>query len=141
MVAAATGEGCWWNGRPARVSAVDDWRQAIIAFTDAPAFTTYQREAEWGRLLASGATVRGWSDAYGHLLVATGRAEVMLDPIMSPWDCGPFPVILREAGGYFGDWQGKRTIDGQEGMSCNAALLERALALVARRETTGSQGE
>jgi myo-inositol-1(or 4)-monophosphatase len=132
MVAAASGEGCWWNGRPAHVSAVDDWRQAIIAFTDAPAFTTYRREAEWQRVLASGATVRGWSDAYGHLLVATGRAEVMLDPIMSPWDCGPFPVILREAGGYFGDWQGQSTIYGQEGLSCNAALRERALALVAR---------
>ena len=141
MVAAASGEGCWWNGRPARVSSVDDWRQAIIACTDAPAFITYRREEEWRRLLASGATVRGWSDAYGHLLVATGRAEVMLDPIMSPWDCGPFPVILREAGGYFGDWQGNSTIYGQEGMSCNAALLERALALTARRETKAGQGD
>lgn len=134
MVAAATGEGCWWNGRPAHVSAVDDWRRAIITFTDIPSFTTHQREAAWRRVLASGATVRGWSDAYGHLLVATGRAEVMLDPIMNPWDCGPFPVILREAGGYFSDWQGRGTIYGQEGLSCNAALREQALALVARPE-------
>jgi myo-inositol-1(or 4)-monophosphatase len=111
---------------------VDNWRQAIIAFTDAPAFAGYRREAEWTRVQASGATVRGWSDAYGHLLVATGRAEVMLDAIMSPWDCGPFPVILHEAGGYFGDWQGNSTIYSQEGLSCNAALREKALALVAR---------
>jgi histidinol-phosphatase len=131
MLAAATGEGCWWNGRRAHVSAVDSWREAIISFTDAPAFATYQRAAAWDRLQACGATVRGWSDAYGHLLVATGRAEVMLDPIMSPWDCGPFPVILREAGGYFGDWQGNSTIYAQEGLSCNAALRERVLALVA----------
>lgn len=131
MVAAATGEGCWWNGRRAQVSAVSEWREAVIAFTEAPSFAPYGREAAWQRFQACGATLRGWSDAYGHMLVATGRAEVMLDPIMNAWDCGPFAVILREAGGYFGDWQGQRTIYGNEALSCNAALLEQALALVA----------
>jgi histidinol-phosphatase len=131
MVAAATGEGCWWNGRRARVSEVSHWREAVVAFTDTVAFAPYGRAAAWERFQACGATLRGWSDAYGHMLVATGRAEVMLDPIMNAWDCGPFAVILREAGGYFGDWQGQRTIYGHEALSCNAALLEQALALVA----------
>lgn len=134
MVAAATGEGCWWNGRRAQVSSVSEWREAVVAFTDAAAFGAYGREAAWGRFQGCGATVRGWSDAYGHMLVATGRAEVMLDPVMNPWDCGPFAVIVREAGGYFGDWQGQQTIYGKEALSCNAALRERVLALVAGQE-------
>jgi fructose-1,6-bisphosphatase/inositol monophosphatase family enzyme len=52
----------------------------------------------------------GWSDAYGYLLTATGRIEVTIDPLMAPWDCGPFPPIFSEAGGYFGDWHGNVTL-------------------------------
>ena len=130
LLAAATGEGCWWNGRPAHVSQVDDLSRAIIAFTDAASFARYRREQAWQRFQQCGATVRGWSDAYGYLLVATGRVEAMLDPIMNPWDCGPFPPILREAGGYFGDWQGTETIYAAEAMATNAALRDAVLALV-----------
>lgn len=130
MLAAATGEGCWWNGRPAHVSSVDNLSDALVAFTDAAAFETFGRASAWGRFQRSGATVRGWSDAYGHLLVATGRAEVMIDPIMSAWDCAPFAPILREAGGYFGDWQGEHTIYAREAMSTNGALLPHVLALI-----------
>jgi myo-inositol-1(or 4)-monophosphatase len=130
MVAAATDEGCWWNGRPARVSAMDRLQESVIAFTDAATFAPYGRAAAWERFQACGATVRGWSDAYGHMLVATGRVEVMLDPIMSVWDCAPFLPILREAGGYFGDWKGNPTIYGNEALSCTAALQADVLALI-----------
>jgi myo-inositol-1(or 4)-monophosphatase len=54
----------------------------------------------------------------------------MLDPIMSVWDCGPFPPILREAGGYFGDWSGNVTIHAEEAMSTTEALLPDVLALI-----------
>jgi myo-inositol-1(or 4)-monophosphatase len=130
MLAAARGAGCWWNGRPARVSTTADLDQALIAFTDAATFGPYGRDAAWVRFRDSGATVRGWSDAYGYLLVATGRAEVMLDPIMSVWDCAPFLPILQEAGGYFGDWDGNPTIRGGEAMACNEALLPQVLSLI-----------
>ena len=59
----------------------------------------------------------------------------MLDPIMSAWDCGPFPVILREAGGYSGDWQGHPTIYGNELLSTTQALLPQVLALIGQQDT------
>ena len=57
-------------------------------------------------------------------------ADVMLDPIMSVWDCAPFLPILREAGGYFGDWSGNATIRGDEALSAAPALLPEILALI-----------
>ncbi len=72
----------------------------------------------------------GWSDAYGHALVATGRLELMVDPQMSAWDCGPFPVILREAGGYFGDWDGNETIHCDRAFSTTRPLLPAVLELL-----------
>ena len=74
--------------------------------------------------------LRGWSDAYGYLLVATGRAEAMLDPFMNVWDCGPFPVILREAGGFFGSWGGEEGHLHGEGLACNAHLKNSLIDLV-----------
>ena len=130
MVCAATGEGCFLNGRRARASATETVAQGIVCFTDVASFGEHGRAATWERLLSSAGSVRGWSDAYGHALVATGRAELMLDPIMNPWDCGPFPPILREAGGFFGDWSGNETIYANEAMSTTQILLPEVLRLV-----------
>jgi myo-inositol-1(or 4)-monophosphatase len=56
----------------------------------------------------------------------------MFDPVMEVWDCAPFPPILREAGGYFGDWSGNQTIHAKEAISVNAALLPSVLELINR---------
>jgi myo-inositol-1(or 4)-monophosphatase len=130
MVAAATGGGCWWNGRRAHVSNVTQLNQAVVAFTDAASFDKYNRSDAWKRIMQATYHRAGCGDAYGHALVATGRVELMLDPIMSEWDCGPFPPILKEAGGYFGDWSGNVTIYGQEAMSTTQVLLPEVLSLI-----------
>ncbi|HMV28359.1 MAG TPA: inositol monophosphatase family protein, partial [Anaerolineales bacterium] len=82
------------------------------------------------RFEESGALLRTWGDAYGYLLVATGRAEVALDPRMDVYDCGPYPVIMKEAGGYFGSWTGEEGHDHGEGLACNAALKPDVMKLM-----------
>jgi histidinol-phosphatase len=104
--------------------------QGIACFTGAASFAEHGRGAAWERVLSAAGSARGWSDAYGHALVATGRSELMLDPIMNPWDCGPFPPILREAGGFFGDWSGNETIYANEAMSTTQTILSDVLRLV-----------
>jgi myo-inositol-1(or 4)-monophosphatase len=130
MVAAASGLGCWWNGRRAHVSKVSRLREAVVTFTTETYFPVYHRKDSLDRIKQATYFDAGWGDAYGHMLVATGRAEIMMDPIMNDWDCGPFPPILREAGGYFGDWQGKETIHGNEALSTSLALLPEVLSII-----------
>ncbi len=130
MVYAATGEGCYCNGRRARVAGTRTLERGILCFTDAASFEEPGREGAFRRLRTAAGGNRGWSDAYGHALVATGRAELMLDPVVNPWDCAPFPPILREAGGYFGDWSGNETIYANEAISTTKALLPEVLRLV-----------
>ncbi|MBR3220118.1 MAG: hypothetical protein IKF77_09365, partial [Thermoguttaceae bacterium] len=69
-------------------------------------------------------------DAYGYYLVATGRADLMVDPEMSPWDCGPLVTILAEAGGKFVDWRGSETIYGGDGVAGNRELVKQALEFI-----------
>jgi myo-inositol-1(or 4)-monophosphatase len=130
MIAAATSLGCWWNGRPARVSTVSKLKRGIVTCTSTQNFLKYGRLQEWKHFLKTCYFQAGWGDAYGYLLVATGRAELMLDPDMNFWDCAPFPPILREAGGYFGDWQGQATIYGEEALATSQILLPEVLGAI-----------
>jgi histidinol phosphatase-like enzyme (inositol monophosphatase family) len=128
MVAAARGEGCRWNGRPARVSAVASLEDALVSVTEASTLSD-MHPTFWNRLKKAAGTIRGFSDCYGHVLVATGRAEVMLDPVMNVWDNAALLPILEEAGGHFTDFTGRRVIDGGSAISTNGALREAVLAL------------
>lgn len=130
-IVAATGCGAWWNGKPARVSEVSDLNRAVCSHIDTAYFGRNGKGEPWERLQKAVYYNAGWCDAYGYLLVATGRAEIMIDPVMAVWDCGPFPPILKEAGGYFGDWAGNEgRIDGGEALATNAALRDEVVAIL-----------
>lgn len=130
MIAAATGLGCWWNGRPACVSKITDLKRAYFSTTSLQAFEEFGRTEAFNRLMKACYYQTGWSDAYGYLLVATGRVEVMLDPKMNMWDCGPFPPIFGEVGGFFGDWKGQSTIYSGEALATTQALLPQVLEII-----------
>jgi histidinol phosphatase-like enzyme (inositol monophosphatase family) len=130
IVSAGRGLGCFWNGEPARTSSTKSLGDALLLATDfgpgnegefGPAIGSLQKEVR---------ARRTWGDAYGHVLVATGRADVMLDPVMNVWDCAALLPILEEAGGTFTDWKGNRTIHGGNAISTNGSLLKDVLARI-----------
>ncbi|MCQ3937938.1 MAG: histidinol phosphate phosphatase [Chloroflexi bacterium] len=129
MLTAADGLGCWCNGRRARVSKVSKLSEACVVTSDFQHLTARMNDIVH-RFEQSNALLRTWGDAYGYLLVATGRAEVALDPRMDVYDCGPYPVIMKEAGGYFGSWGGEEGHTHGEGIACNAALKPEVLKLM-----------
>jgi fructose-1,6-bisphosphatase/inositol monophosphatase family enzyme len=63
-------------------------------------------------------------------MVATGRAEVMADEILSPWDAAALQPIIEEAGGVFTDWTGVRTSFGGNAIATNQALAEQVRELL-----------
>ena len=130
MIAAAPGEGCWWNGARARVSAVAALDQATVCVTDERFPEHPDRRAAWRSLAVRAAVSRTWGDCYGYLLVATGRAEVMVDPVMSPWDAAALQPIIAEAGGVFTDWDGTATAFAGSVVATNAAVASDARRLL-----------
>lgn len=139
-IAAARGLGCRLNGRRCHVSDVADPSRAVVSTTDAGAFGESGRAGAWARVARRFWVRAGWGDAYGYALVASGRIEAMIDPALNPWDGGPFPVILAEAGGWFGDWRGRTTIHGGDGVGVNAALRAPLLAMLAGEDDGGPRG-
>ncbi len=126
---AAPGEGCWWNGSRCSVSAVNNLADATVLTTDA-AFAGQPMKLEaWHGLAALAGTSRTWGDCVGYLLVATGRAEVMVDPVVSAWDIAALMPAIVEAGGVFTDWEG-RSICGTSGIATNAVLADAVRAIL-----------
>lgn len=121
-VAAANGEGCWHDGRRCRVSDVSDLEHALVLTTDTVLLQRYGRDDGWQRLAARAEISRTWGDCYGHALVATGRAEVMIDPVLEPWDAAALVPVISEAGGVYSDWHGRADHRGGSGISTNLAL-------------------
>jgi histidinol phosphatase-like enzyme (inositol monophosphatase family) len=130
VVYAAQGLGCYWNGRPCRVSSTACLADGLLVASSATGYERYGKEAALRRLQAAAGAFRTWGDCYGYVLVATGRAEAMLDPVMNVWDCAAALPILQEAGGSFGDWSGAATIHAGEGLATNGAVLEEVLRLI-----------
>lgn len=129
-IAAAPGEGCWHNDVRCRVSAVSSLDAATVLVTDDRNFPAPARRAGWGALAARAAVSRGWGDCYGYLLVATGRAEVMVDPVLNPWDAPMFFPIIEEAGGRFTGWDGARNAFSPDAIATNGALADAARAVL-----------
>ena len=134
-VYAAEGQGAWYvHGndppKPARVSSCQPLGKALFVTSEVASFEIARRRAAYDRLQAAARLTRTWGDCYGYLMVATGRAEVMIDPIMAVWDAAPLLPILQEAGGTFTDWKGKPTIRAGEGVATNGLLLEEVLRTI-----------
>jgi histidinol phosphatase-like enzyme (inositol monophosphatase family) len=118
--------------RRARVSAVASLRDALLAAAEP---RTFQKRGALETLMELDSRVyvsRNWGDCFGYLLVATGRVEVMIDPIMSVWDAAAVLPILTEAGGTFTDWNGEATIHHQEGLATNGQVLAEVLEVTRR---------
>ena len=137
LVAAAPGCGAWSNGERCRVSAVAALAGATVLTTDARFSDAPARRAGWERVSRASAVSRTWGDCYGYVLVATGRAEVMVDPVLSPWDAAAVLPIVTEAGGVFTDWAGRPTAFGGSAVATNALLAAEVRSLLAAGGPSG----
>jgi len=136
-VYAAHGGGCWYtpeaksDPQPARVSKIKRLEEGLLLTSELEGFSTRRQGGSdaFTRLQTAAKIARTWGDGYGYLLVATGRAEVMIDPNMNLWDAAPLQPIIEEAGGHFSDWQGNPTIRAGEALATNGLVTDEVLAI------------
>ena len=136
LIAAAPGEGAWWNGSRTRVSNVDSLEHSTALITDDRFLERPARGERWRALASRVPIARTWGDCYGYLLVATGRAEIMIDDIVNQWDTAALHPIITEAGGRFTSWAGVDTAFGGDAIATNAGVADatRALLMDPQRE-------
>ena len=127
---AAIGLGATFNGKPCRVRETDELKNATFLMTEILRFQTCGMEKEFQELLQKTKLHRTWGDAYGHMMVAIGRADLMFDPELNIWDAAALLPVLKESGGVFSDTNGVETIHTGNGYSTNKALYPQVQAIL-----------
>ena len=141
-VYAAKGSGCWYtsaaNALPvkAQVSKVSRLEDGLLLTSELEGFRRHKRGDSMNAflgLLSAARIGRTWGDGYGYMMIATGRAEVMIDPLMNLWDAAPLQTIVEEAGGTFTDWNGTPTIQAGEAIATNGLVKDEVLRCLQRQ--------
>jgi len=139
-VYAARGQGAWYVSdeqppRPARVSQCESLCEGLFLTSEVATFDEIKRREAYYELQDIAKLSRSWGDCYGYMMVATGRAEVIVDPVVAVWDLAALPPIIEEAGGTFTDWQGRRTIYSGQAVATNGKVHQEVL------DVLGGSGE
>lgn len=126
LVCAERGAGAFENGVPMRVSSRRELKGSVVSFGSPSSMMRANRLD--GLLALSELTMatRTWCDAYGHYLVASGRIDAMIDPVLQPWDIAAMSVIVEEAGGTCTTFAGENNPQ-REAISSNGFLHENLL--------------
>lgn len=94
------------NGKPVKARPQNKIERSILLTTDPNLIEMTDDIPGLKKLIQSVYLRRTWGDCYGYLLVATGRADIMIDPTLAPWDLLPIVPVVRGAGAMITDWQG-----------------------------------
>ena len=134
IVFAAQGTGTWHSLRgadPTRCHvSTRPLSQGLFVTTQFDSFKKRGAGEGYQQLEKASYISRTWGDGYGYLLVATGRAEVMVDPIANPWDLAAVQPVVEEAGGKFTNWLNESTVFGGDGIGSNGLVHQEVIEML-----------
>ncbi len=122
------------NGRPVQMRYTPHLKDAVLLTTDLGNIYRYQRGYPFEKLLESTALFRTWGDCYGYLLLATGWADIMIDPVMNPWDYMALMPVIRGSGGVITTWEGNDPLGGQSIVAASKYIHGRTIEILNERE-------
>jgi len=115
------------NGERVRVSDTERLGDALLCCSDFDDVSRYQDGAAFQRLMDMTGLNRTWGDCHGYFLLATGYADIMLDPIMHLWDIVALVPVIEGAGGTISDWNGGAALGGKGIIASNGRLHSEVL--------------
>ncbi len=120
------------NGRPVRVRPCRQFADATLLTSDTLSLAKYHDGAAAQALAGQVKLFRTWGDCYGYLLLASGQADICLDPIMNPWDIAALVPVIRGAGGVISDWKGGSPYPAQSTVAAGPDLHPQVIAALNR---------
>jgi histidinol-phosphatase len=131
---ALRGDGAYRDDTRIHVSEVAELSKSFVFYSSLSWFVKAGRQEAFLELCRSTHQQRGFGDFYGHLLVAQGSGELMVEHGVHVWDVAAIQPIVEEAGGRFSDWDGNVTIHRPDVLISNGKVHDQALALLRTRK-------
>lgn len=127
LLYAEVGKGAFLNGNEIKVSDVSQSSDAMICHGGLKWFVEKGTFRGVYNLINDVARSRGFGDFYSYHLVASGRADVVIEAAISIWDIAAITVIVREAGGTVTDIQGKEITTETDSLIATNGILHRTI--------------
>lgn len=121
---------CLLNDVQVKVREKNNFSEAVLLTTDHLNIKKYQNSEKFERLINSVWLYRNWGDCYGYYLLATGFADIMIDPIMSVWDTMALLPIVNGAGGIITDYHGHDATKGNSIIAATPKLHSKVIELL-----------
>ena len=121
------GQSAWIGERPVRVRACARLEDATLLTTDHWEVFRRRDGAAFEALSKRVRLYRGWGDCHGYFQVATGGADIMVDPILNPWDIQALVPVVEGAGGRITDWYGGDPVDADSAVATGGGALHDAV--------------
>ncbi|MFO1526643.1 MAG: inositol monophosphatase family protein [Turneriella sp.] len=118
---------CFFNGKPTRIRETKSLADATMLVTDARHVSEHHPRAAFNALAADVKFWRTWADGYGYALMATGYADIMIDPVMNPWDIMAVVPVVRGAGGVVTDFAGGDAVSAKSLVAASPLLHAQVL--------------
>jgi len=122
LMSAAKGTGAWANGEQVRVSAESDPAKAVLSFNGFNKAGVARFGAGLLDWVGKFWCVRSLGGAVDAMMLAAGHADVWIEPNAQPWDLAPLKILIEEAGGRFGSFQGRSSIYDGNAWACSPGL-------------------
>lgn len=103
---------------------------AVAITTDVQSILDLKNSEKFLGLMKKVKYLRTWGDAYGYYLLASGQADIMLDPIVNPWDMMAVIPVIRGAGGVISEWEGGEASTGNSLIAAHDSLHKSILGLL-----------
>ena len=129
---AAQGSGARLNNMPIHVSAVGDVSDALVAYGGLESWLASSDASRFTKLVAKVRRTRGVGDFWGHMLVARGAADVMVERELRTWDTAALQPIIEEAGGRITTLDGGALSDRSSVLATNGLLHDEMVRRFAR---------
>ena len=100
------------NGEKVSVRKCENLSEAVLLTTDHLHVKKYRDIEKFNSLTGKVKLYRNWGDCYGYYLIATGFADIMIDPIMNLWDLMALIPAVKGAGGVITDYYGGDPVKG-----------------------------
>ena len=131
------GEQTLLNGKPVHIRKTASLADTTLLSTDPLEPSRIWNADAWRDLTSRVRLYRTWGDCYGYLLLAAGKADIMIDPIVSKWDFLPIIPIIRGAGGIITDWMGNDPIKGNSIIASSPSIHAEIIQIL-NQDTPGN---
>mgnify|MGYP001580001672 CR=1 FL=1 len=118
------------NGKKVQVRESNNLSDAVLLTTDQLSIEKHRNIKNFDNLVHKIKLYRQWGDCYGYYLVATGYADIMIDPIMNVWDLMALIPIIRGAGGTITDYHGNDPLKGNSIVATGGVLHKEVIELL-----------